>query len=163
MVFCYIMLLVVAISRNVSCLHLQDNNSRHIVGEYPMWQALVQKQQQQQQEKQDPTEEVPACVRCGARRAAAEARLSEPQLTSLRVELIKKQILQKLRLSEPPNVTLSMDELSLLLANSSITNQSKANLHKEEQLNDAEDFYGKTDQVILFPNGGKSKTKSKKS
>ncbi|XP_059470712.1 inhibin beta A chain [Neocloeon triangulifer] len=61
-----------------------------------------------------------------------------------RIEMVKQQILGKLRLQEAPRPNLTMAALPRPLAAA----------HGRQQENSFEDFYGKTDQVILFPDAG---------
>lgn len=93
------------------------------------------------------------CHECGVRKAKVEASLSEKQLTTLRVELIKQQILKKLRLRTAPQSSMSRSTLPSPLSNGTILHSVAHFLNPSK---DIDDFYGKTDQVILFPKGGKS-------
>ncbi|KAG5316183.1 GDF8 factor, partial [Acromyrmex insinuator] len=71
---------------------------------------------------------------------------SDPLLTELRVEYVKQQILKKLRLSKPPEVSMPLSTLPKPLINGNVLRPS---LERP-----AENFYGKTNQVVVFPNEG---------
>ena len=86
--------------------------------------------------------------------------LSEPQIgsahttseiTALRIEMIKEQILKKLRLKGPPSVSMPLSALPKPLANGTIIRASSV----VDTSRDMDDFYGTTDQVIVFPQQGK--------
>ncbi|XP_069693050.1 growth/differentiation factor 8 [Periplaneta americana] len=87
------------------------------------------------------------CPGCGARRYNQESQLAEQQLTALRIEMIKEQILKKLRLKERPSVSMPLSALPKPLTSGVILNQST----NQETNRDVDDFYGTTDKVILFP------------
>lgn len=91
-----------------------------------------------------------SCLGCGARRVLQESNYEKSEITALRIEFVKQQILKKLRLKEPPSVSMPFYTLPKPLTNGTI-------LHKTNNLEsntDADDFYGTTDQVILFPQEG---------
>lgn len=72
-------------------------------------------------------------------------------LTELRVEYVKQQILKKLRLSKPPEVSMPLSTLPKPLINGNVLElRPGAPLEPEK----TENFYGKTDQIIVFPNEG---------
>lgn len=73
------------------------------------------------------------------------------EITALRIEIIKQQILKKLRLKEPPSVSMPLSTLPKPLSNGTVLHKS----NKLESDADMDDFYGTTDQVILFPQEGK--------
>jgi hypothetical protein len=77
--------------------------------------------------------------------------LEKYEITALRIELIKEQILKKLRLKGPPSVSMPLSTLPKPLSNGAILHKS----NKLESNRDVEDFYGTTDQIILFPQEGK--------
>ena len=77
----------------------------------------------------------------------------DPVLTELRVEYVKQQILKKLRLSKPPEVSLSLSTLPKPLINGHVLELRPGEPLEPEK--PAESFYGKTDQVVVFPNEGK--------
>lgn len=91
-----------------------------------------------------------SCPGCGARRVLQESNYEKSEITALRIELVKQQILKKLRLKEPPSVSMPFSTLPKPLSNGTIL-QKTNNL---EFNTDADDFYGTTDQVILFPQEG---------
>lgn len=73
----------------------------------------------------------------------------DPLLTELRVEYVKQQILKKLRLSKPPEVSMPLSTLPKPLIN--------GNVLRPDLERPAENFYGKTNQVVVFPSEGKIK------
>jgi hypothetical protein len=73
-------------------------------------------------------------------------------LTELRVEYVKQQILRKLRLEKPPEVSISLSTLPKPLINGHIL-ELKPGEPLEPQI-PAESFYGKTNQIVVFPNEG---------
>ncbi|XP_011696480.1 PREDICTED: growth/differentiation factor 8 [Wasmannia auropunctata] len=70
----------------------------------------------------------------------------DPLLTELRVEYVKQQILKKLRLSKPPEVSMPLSTLPKPLIN--------GNVLRPDLERPAENFYGKTNQVVVFPTEG---------
>ncbi|XP_034252033.1 growth/differentiation factor 8-like [Thrips palmi] len=84
------------------------------------------------------------CPSCGLRREMLEQGL-EDELTALRIEFVKQQILKKLGLKEPPVVARPASNMPKPLALAGLALPTR---HREET---TEDFYGRTDQVILFP------------
>lgn len=91
------------------------------------------------------------CPGCGARRVFQESNMEKYEITALRIEIIKQQILKKLRLKEPPSVSMPLSTLPKPLSNGTVLHKS----NKLESDADMDDFYGTTDQVILFPQEGK--------
>lgn len=82
------------------------------------------------------------CPKCQSR---PELRMTEEQLTRLRIEYVKNQILKKLRMTERPNV--SATNLPKPVAEGSMIDPED----EVEQQNQAfEQFYGKTTQKIIF-------------
>ncbi|XP_063992349.1 growth/differentiation factor 8 [Diachasmimorpha longicaudata] len=73
-------------------------------------------------------------------------------LNEIRVEYVKQQILKKLRLSKPPDVTISISTLPKPLINGHVLELRPGEPMEPEK--QAESFYGKTDQVVIFPNEG---------
>lgn len=67
-------------------------------------------------------------------------------LTELRVEYVKQQILKKLRLSKPPEVSMPLSTLPKPLIN--------GNVLRSDLERPVENFYGKTNQVVVFPSEG---------
>lgn len=85
-------------------------------------------------------------VNCPKCQRQPELRMTEEQLTKLRIEYVKNQILKKLRLTKRPNV--SATNLPRPVAEGSMIN---AEDEEEQQQNNAfEQFYGKTTQKIIF-------------
>lgn len=76
-------------------------------------------------------------------------------LTEARVEYVKEQILRKLRLPKPPTVSMPLSTLPKPLINGNVLDLQPGAPPKPE--NSAENFYGKTDQVVLFPHEGKTR------
>ncbi|XP_020294649.1 inhibin beta B chain [Pseudomyrmex gracilis] len=72
-------------------------------------------------------------------------------LTELRVEYVKHQILKKLRLSKPPEVSMPLSTLPKPLINGNVLELQPGTPLEEKP---AENFYGKTDQIVVFPNQG---------
>lgn len=75
-----------------------------------------------------------------------------PIQTVLRVEYVKQQILKKLRLSKPPDVSISLSTLPKPLINGNVLELRPGSPLEPEK--SAESFYGKTDQIVVFPNEG---------
>lgn len=85
-------------------------------------------------------------VNCPKCQRQPELRMTEEQLTKLRIEYVKNQILKKLRMTKRPNV--SATNLPRPIAEGSMIN---AEDEEEQQQNNAfEQFYGKTTQKIIF-------------
>lgn len=100
-------------------------------------QQLLEKMQQLNQN---------SLVNCPKCQSSPELRMTEGQLTKLRIEYVKNQILKKLRMTKRPNV--SATNLPRPIAEGSMIN---AEDEEEQQLNNAfEQFYGKTTQKIIF-------------
>lgn len=90
------------------------------------------------------------CVDCAQNKIAATDH--ETLLNEFRVEYVKQQILKKLRLSKPPAVSISLSTLPKPLINGNVLElRPGAPLEPEKS---AESFYGKTDQIVVFPNEG---------
>lgn len=95
------------------------------------------------------------CVECNQNKVVVNDQ--NPILTELRVEYVKQQILKKLRLSKPPNVSISLSTLPKPLINGNVLElRPGAPLEPEKS---AESFYGKTDQIVVFPYEGIGDTK----
>lgn len=87
-----------------------------------------------------------SCPKCQSR---PELRMTEEELTNLRIEYVKNQILQKLRLTERPQVSAS--NIPKPVAEGATIHLDSA----QEQIKRAPDeFYGKTTQKIVFPKLG---------
>lgn len=74
-------------------------------------------------------------------------------LNEIRVEYVKQQILKKLRLEKPPDVSISLSTLPKPLINGYVLELRPGEPFESEK--QAESFYGKTDQIVVFPNEGK--------
>ncbi|XP_024942877.1 inhibin beta A chain isoform X2 [Cephus cinctus] len=86
------------------------------------------------------------CAGCAQNRVTSHY---DPILTEWRVEYVKQQILKKLRLSKPPEVSLSLSTLPKPLINGHVLQLRPGTpLAPEKQV---ESFYGKTDQIVIFP------------
>lgn len=96
------------------------------------------------------------CNGCEQNQVIAEIG-QDPILTELRVEYVKQQILKKLRLERPPEVSLSLKTLPKPLINGNVLELRPGEPMEPEK--PAESFYGKTDQVVVFPNEGESLVK----
>lgn len=80
--------------------------------------------------------------------------VTDPILTELRVEYVKQQILKKLRLSKPPEISMPLSTLPKPLINGRVLElRPGAPLEPEKSV---DSFYGKTDQIVVFPNEGQS-------
>ena len=86
-----------------------------------------------------PTSDCPKCQQNGVK-------VSEEHLTELRIEFVKNQILQKLRLTERPPQSLMMDVLPKPIADGD-TIQVEVDDRPDPRL---DDFYAKTTQKIIF-------------
>lgn len=93
----------------------------------------------------------PPCPTCGTaaqhQRIMESSPMPEETLRRMRLEMVKKQILKKLRLEEPPQVPKLNDELPTPLISGETLHKQQG--HKLDR--DLEDFYGKTEQVIILP------------
>ena len=90
----------------------------------------------------------------GCLRRRTEQQLSEEELKTLRIEYIKQQILEKLRMTEPPNVTVPRPAvLPEPLLRSEVT---RGHEHQAVEQENEDDFYGKTTEVIVFADEGKT-------
>lgn len=86
------------------------------------------------------------CPKCQSR---PELRMTEEELTKLRIEYVKNQILKKLRMTERPNVSVA--NLPRPVAEGSMISEDE----EEQQNHVFEQFYGKTTQKIIFLELGK--------
>lgn len=86
-----------------------------------------------------PTSSCPKCQQ-------NSVKVSEENLTELRIEFVKNQILQKLRLTERPPQSLNMDALPKPIADGD-TIQMDIDEKPDPRL---DDFYAKTTQKIIF-------------
>jgi hypothetical protein len=93
-----------------------------------------------------PAAEGLAVAGCAAGRCGRHDHEAAEDVASARVEMVKQQILSKLRLMRPPAPNLTLATLPRPLA-------AAGNPNGHHQ-NSFEEFYGKTDQVILFPDQG---------
>lgn len=89
-----------------------------------------------------------SCPKCQSR---PELRMTEEELTNLRIEYVKNQILQKLRLTERPQVSAS--NIPKPVAEGATIHQDNT---QEQIKRTPDEFYGKTTQKIVFPQLGES-------
>lgn len=73
----------------------------------------------------------------------------QDELTLLRIEYIKQQILKKLRLKEKPTVTLPIAGLPKPVT------ENKNLFPRDQDAYENDHYYGKTTQAIIFPTEGK--------
>lgn len=74
----------------------------------------------------------------------------EKEITALRIEYIKNQILKKLRLKEKPSISLPISGLPKPVTENE--NLFPKTQDQSDEYND--DYYGKTTQAIIFPHEG---------
>ena len=95
------------------------------------------------------------CAGCAHNKVALLA--NDPTLTELRIEYVKQQILKKLRLSKPPEISMPLSTLPKPLINGRVLElRPGAPLEPEKSV---DSFYGKTDQIVVFPNEGVTDSK----
>ncbi|XP_076303523.1 activin beta chain dawdle [Lasioglossum baleicum] len=95
------------------------------------------------------------CTECAHNKISLLA--SDPILTEFRVEYVKQQILKKLRLSKPPEISMPLSTLPKPLINGRVLElRPGAPLEPEKSI---DSFYGKTDQIVVFPNEGVADSK----
>lgn len=82
------------------------------------------------------------CAKC---QNHPELRMTEEELTALRIEYVKNQILQKLRLTERPQVSAS--NIPKPVAEGATIYQESTQEHTNRA---PDEFYGKTTQKIIF-------------
>ncbi|XP_076760813.1 activin beta chain dawdle isoform X2 [Xylocopa sonorina] len=90
------------------------------------------------------------CAGCAENKISLLA--TDPILTVLRVEYVKQQILKKLRLSRPPEISMPLSTLPKPLINGRVLELRPGSPLEPEK--SADSFYGKTDQIVVFPNEG---------
>lgn len=98
---------------------------------------------------ESPTSKTAECEGCAQNKVTTID--DDPLLTELRVEYAKQQILKKLRLSKPPEVSMPLSTLPKPLISNVLELRPGAPPEPERP---AENFYGKTDQIVVFPNEG---------
>ncbi|XP_074643124.1 inhibin beta A chain-like [Tubulanus polymorphus] len=142
-------------------LHAATINSRRnsrSTGNYPSWLNVVESDTDYVNDAEDTEDSPPPtvdynynkdCPDCEMRRLQIEKALSEKELRQIRIEMIKKQILQKLRLTERPNITRPV-ELPAPILDSDYDADYQATSAVSNK--DTEDFYGQTTQAIVFGN-----------
>lgn len=75
----------------------------------------------------------------------ARGDFSVEELTEARIAFVKQQILKKLRLSKKPNVGLPVNSLPVPVAQGQTLNEGT------EKPPEFDDYYGRTEQKIIFP------------
>lgn len=80
-----------------------------------------------------------ACAIC------ANSELSVDVLTEARIEFVKQQILKKLRLNKKPDVAVPVNSLPMPVAQGVTYNQAT------DKPPEFDDYYGRTEQKIIFP------------
>lgn len=91
-----------------------------------------------------------ACDDCAARKLAEQANSEEYRYA--RIELIKQQILKKLRLKEPPNVRIPRSVLPSVLADKEVLlSQTTPAADDERNSRPREDYYGSMQTAVIFP------------
>lgn len=102
----------------------------------------------QQHLQQKIREEKQAQINCP--KCKNELRMTEDELTELRIEYVKKQILRKLKLKERPQVSVS--NIPKPVAEGATIQLDDSD---DMQQRVSEEFYAKTTQKIIFPQLGK--------
>lgn len=115
-----------------------------------VWLSLYSSTEPNSTSSSSSSAESSECSGCAQNRVAELE--PDPILTELRVEYVKQQILRKLRLEKPPEVSLSLSTLPKPLINGHVL-ELKPGEPLEPQI-PAESFYGKTNQIVVFPNEG---------
>lgn len=78
----------------------------------------------------------------------ANGDLSVEELTEARIEFVKQQILKKLRMSKKPAVALPVKSLPMPVA------QGQTLSEGTDKPSELDDYYGRTEQKIIFPTEG---------
>lgn len=86
---------------------------------------------------------------CGG---CANGELSVSELTEVRIEFVKQQILKKLRMSKKPAVALPVNSLPMPVAQGVTLSEGT------EKPTEVDDYYGRTEQKIVFPVEGESQS-----
>lgn len=76
--------------------------------------------------------------------------VSEDELTALRIDFVKNQILKKLRMKERPAVNIPLSGVPKPVAEGATIESYRENKHHKER----DEYYGKTTQKIIFPKEG---------
>lgn len=79
------------------------------------------------------------CANC------ANGDLTVDELTEARIEIVKQQILKKLRLDKKPELAIPVNSLPMPVA------QGQTFSSGTEKFNDFDEYYGRTEQKIIFP------------
>ena len=94
-----------------------------------------------------------SCPGCGD----FQTEVVDKELATLRVEFVKQQILKKLKLKEVPKVTLPRNKLPIPILTKGMYHGSLNKNYNDANFQVDDDFFGKTNQVILFPEGKQTK------
>ncbi|KAK6620057.1 hypothetical protein RUM44_006457 [Polyplax serrata] len=89
----------------------------------------------------------PFCPGCGD----FQSEEMDKELATLRVEFVKQQILKKLKLKEVPKVSLPRNKLPIPILTKGMYQGMLQKNYNEIDFQGDDDFFGKTNQVILFP------------
>lgn len=111
-----------------------------------IWDSLFNFNKKNEQEKSPNT--ITKCIGCSANKFDEELTIEE-ELTKLRIEYIKQQILKKLRLKEKPSVSLPIGGLPKPLVE-----DIRFIPRNQENMIENDHYYGKTTQAIIFPSEG---------
>ncbi|EEB10320.1 Growth/differentiation factor 8 precursor, putative [Pediculus humanus corporis] len=88
-----------------------------------------------------------SCPGCGD----FQTEVVDKELATLRVEFVKQQILKKLKLKEVPKVTLPRNKLPIPILTKGMYHGLLNKNYNDANFQVDDDFFGKTNQVILFP------------
>lgn len=91
----------------------------------------------------------PTCPGC----AGLKAEVPETELADLRIEFIKQQILKKLKLKEVPKVSPPVNKLPIPILTKGMYENTISKRPDDYEMQEDDDFFGKTNQVVLFPEG----------
>lgn len=116
-----------------------------------IWDSLFNFNKKNEQEVSKTPTTITKCIGCSNRlEEVDEEKQIEEELTLLRIEYIKQQILKKLRLKEKPAVSLPIAGLP-----KPVTEDESLFPRSQDDLAEKMDhYYGKTTQAIIFPYEG---------
>lgn len=159
---------------NANELHRNENSKRHHNHRHSnskdaieAWDAIMHQNLHlygDEARKEDPVEENslfeephqvvekkvhPNCPKCKQN----SVEMSEEELTKLRIEYVKKQILEKLRLTERPNPAVIKDALPAPIMEGETFQDDQDDQDFNRRM---DDFYAKTTQKIIFLTQGKN-------
>lgn len=93
-------------------------------------------------------------LNAGVSANCVNAELSVRELNDVRLEFVKQQILRKLRLTRKPAVAVPVNSLPMPVAQGQTLSQGT------DKPPEFDDYYGRTEQKIIFPVEGKGRGKS---